>query len=288
VSADNRQNRPGRAPFADIGLARRVERVEAGLIEATSLAAHRRTGGAGFAVPFAAGIASFAEAGSPFNKVAGVGFEGSPTEEEWIEVEERFAGVGCDVQVELSNLADPGIADALTRRGYSLMGFENVLGIGIDGARPQAPDGVEVRVCGADELDDWIAVVVAGFAVADEDGVPSHEEFPREAVETAERDFANAGVETFGALVDGELVGAGGLYVADRIAYLAGAATVPDYRRRGAHGALLAARLAVARERGCEVATITTQPGSTAQRNVWSRGFELLYARAILVKPRGR
>jgi ribosomal protein S18 acetylase RimI-like enzyme len=284
VSADDRQTRPGRAPFADIGLARRIERVEAGLIEAASLAARGRTGGAGFAVPFAGGIASFAEACSPFNKVAGVGFEGSPAEEEWSEIEERFAEVGCEVQVELSTLADPGIAEASTRRGYSLVGFENVLGIGVGETRSQVPDGVEVRVCGADELDDWIAVVVAGFAAADEDGVSSHEEFSRAAVETAERDFANAGVETFGALIDGELVGAGGLYVADGIAYLAGAATAPEFRRRGVHGALLAERLAVARERGCDVATITTQPGSTAQRNVWRRGFELLYARAILVK----
>ena len=48
--------------------------------------------------------------------------------------------------------------------------------------------------------------------------------------------------------------------------------------------ALLAARLADAAAAGCNVAVVTTQPGSRSQHNVQRRGFDLLYVRAVLVK----
>ena len=49
-------------------------------------------------------------------------------------------------------------------------------------------------------------------------------------------------------------------------------------------GTLLAERLRIAGEAGCDVAVVTTQPGSKSQENVQKKGFELLYTRAILVR----
>jgi GNAT superfamily N-acetyltransferase len=65
---------------------------------------------------------------------------------------------------------------------------------------------------------------------------------------------------------------------------MAGAATVPAHRRRGIQSALLSTRLADAKAAGCEVAVITTQPGSKSQQNAQRQGFDLLYTRAVLVK----
>jgi hypothetical protein len=48
--------------------------------------------------------------------------------------------------------------------------------------------------------------------------------------------------------------------------------------------ALLATRLADAAAAGCDIAVVTTAPGSQSQQNVQRRGFQLLYTRAILVK----
>jgi hypothetical protein len=48
--------------------------------------------------------------------------------------------------------------------------------------------------------------------------------------------------------------------------------------------ALLSARLADAAVAGCDVAVITTQPGSKSQQNAQRQGFDLLYTRAVLVK----
>jgi hypothetical protein len=50
------------------------------------------------------------------------------------------------------------------------------------------------------------------------------------------------------------------------------------------HTALLSARLADAAAAGCDVAVIITQPGSKSQQNAQRHGFDLLYARAVLVK----
>ena len=116
-------------------------------------------------------------------------------------------------------------------------------------------------------------------------GVPSHEDFPRDVLERAERDFAAAGVARYVALLDGALAGGASFHIADGGAQLAGAATDPAHRRRGVHTALLAARLADAAAAGCDIAVVTTQPGSKSQENVQRHGFDLLYTRAIVVKP---
>src|SRR5438045_4468123 len=115
--------------FWDIALAERIERAEAELIALASEAANRRrTDTSGFVIPVAGGVASFAGDGSPFNKVAGLGFGGVPDPAALDEIEQAFAARGAPVQVELAQLADPAIGALLTGRGYRLESFENVLG----------------------------------------------------------------------------------------------------------------------------------------------------------------
>jgi GNAT superfamily N-acetyltransferase len=88
----------------------------------------------------------------------------------------------------------------------------------------------------------------------------------------------------YAALLDRVIAGGGSIRIADGVAQFAGAATAPAYRRRGVQTALLAARLADAAAAGCDIAVVTTQPGSRSQQNVQGRGFELLYTRAVLIK----
>jgi GNAT superfamily N-acetyltransferase len=273
--------------FCDTVLAERIERVETTLIAEASRAAHRRIAGDGFVMPIAGGVASFAEPGSPFNKVAGLGFRGAPSAAELEQVERAFSACGADVQVELSHLADPTVGAVLTERGYRLTSFENVLGLAVDGeAGPVAPAGIEVRRSDDDEFDAWLDVVADGFAHPDGQGVAAHEEFPRHVLERAERDFAAAGVVRYVALRGGVIAGAASLRIAEGVAQFAGAATAPAHRRRGVQTALVGARLADAAAAGCDLAVVTTPPGSRSQANVQRRGFDLLYTRAVLVKRR--
>lgn len=82
----------------------------------------------------------------------------------------------------------------------------------------------------------------------------------------------------------GAVAGGASLRVGDGVAQLCGAATLPGHRRRGVQTALLLSRLDRAREAGCDVAVVTTQPGSKSMENVQRQGFQLLYVRAVLVR----
>ena len=277
----------GRLPlFCDTAMARRIERAEAQFIAKASEAAHRRRAdGAGFVIPVAGGVASFAEAGSPYNKVAGLGFGGVPSPAAWDEIEWAYAALGAPVQVELAHLADPAIGALLTGRGYRLILFDNVLGLVLRGGPERVtPPGVEVRPSGEEEFEAWLNVVLEGFAHPDTQGVPLRDELPREVIAGAGRDFAAAGGIRYIALRDGVVAGGARLCMAEGVAQLAGATTAPEHRRRGVQAALLSARLADAAAAGCGIAVVTTLPGSKSQQNVQRQGFDLLYTRATLVK----
>jgi hypothetical protein len=179
--------------FCDTALAGRIERAEAQLVAVASEASRRRTAAAaGFVIPMAGGVASFAAEGSPFNKVAGLGFGSMPGAGTLEEIERAFAACGAPVQVELAHLADPAIGELLTGRGYRLVSFENVLGLALTGERERVtPPGIEVRLSGDDELEAWLDVVVDAGLRPDTQGVPLHEEFAREALAGAERDLVH-------------------------------------------------------------------------------------------------
>lgn len=273
--------------FCGTDLARRIERAEADLIRAANAAAQRRSG-SGFLIALAGGVASFAGDGSPYNKVAGLGFDGTPEPQELDHVEHAFAAHDAPTQVELAHLADPAIGELLSDRGYRLKSFENVLGRLLGEPEPPLPlPGVEIRRSPDSEFDDWLAVQAEAVGQEDTDGVPWHEEFTRGVYEDAMRDGAGAGIRRYAAIRGGMLAGGAELRVVDGIAQFAGAATAPQHRRRGIQSALLAARLADATAEGCDLAVIITQPGSKSHQNAQRRGFHLLYTRAVLVKHAG-
>jgi ribosomal protein S18 acetylase RimI-like enzyme len=277
--------------FATASLARRIERAEAGLIAEGAAAARRRLpDGRTFAEPLAGGVAAYTEPDAPFNKVAGLGFEGVPDRRQLEAIEREFADRKSPVQVELASLGDPAVAKLLTGRGYALLGFENVMGLPLDAAtlgalRPPAP-GIEVAPAGADQTATWLNTVIDGFLHPDTfDGPPSHESFSRDVLERAYADaLAAPSFERLIARHGGAVAGGASFRIADGVAQLCGAATRPEHRRRGVQSALLRYRLLDAARRGCDLAVVTTQPGSKSTENVQRAGFALLYVRAILVK----
>ena len=273
--------------FASLLLAARIERAECRLLAASALATRERRPGADvFAAPVGGGIATFTAPGSPLNKVAGLGFDGPLPESDLEAVEKAFGERGSPVQVEVASLGDPSVVRLLTGRGYALVGFENVSGLALPAQRPRPPaSDIEVRPSPLPELAVWLDAVLAGFASPDAEGVPSHESFPRDLMEGVMADMASAqGLSRFLAWRDGVAAGGASLRLHEGVATLCGAATRPEQRRRGVQSALLTARLEVATEAGCDVAVVTTQPGSKSQENVQRQGFDLLYTRAILVR----
>ncbi len=243
-----------------------------------------RRGTDGFVIPVAGGVATYGEPDAPFNKVAGLGFEGAPTDAELDAVEHANSERGAPTVVELSNLADPEILALLAGRGYRLLAFEDVLGRALDDVARSIPERIDIRPAREDEIDAWVDVLADGFAHPDGEGVPSPEEFGRDVIERAQRDFIAAGVVAYVAVRDGRIAGGGSLRITDGVAQLTGAATAPAHRRRGIQSALLVARLRDAAAAGADIAVVTTSPGSRSQQNVQRSGFDLLYTRAILVR----
>lgn len=274
-----------------IALAARIEQAECRLVaDCTRSAARRRPHLETLVLPIAGGVATFAGPGSPLDKLAGLGFQGAPLEAELAAIEQAFARHGTPLQVELSTLADPSIGRLLTTRGYVLVGFEDVLGRTLSPDEPYpagfaAQAEIQISRSEPDELPLWLDTVVSGFATPDTQGVASHEEFPHDALAEAVGDMASAaGFVRHMARRHGQPAGGASLRMSEGVAQLCGAATLPAHRRHGVQTALLETRLAEAARAGCDLAVVTTLPGSKSQHNVQRRGFSRLYTRAILVR----
>jgi ribosomal protein S18 acetylase RimI-like enzyme len=274
--------------FADEALAERIERAEAAFMASCSRHVGTRVADVPhFAMAVGGGFATYAGPDSPFNKVSGLGFGRLPRTEDLDAVDEAFAAQQAPVQFEVSSLGDPGLDVLLTTRGCRLVSFENVLGRPLDltvATSFSLPPGIRVKR-GEGQLRAWLDVVVEGVAHPDTDGVAQHESFPRDAVERAETAMVDAGARLYLATRDGVVAGGAGFRIAGGLAQLTGAATAPEHRRRGVQTALVAARLRDAVVAGCDLAVVTTQPGSPSQANMQRMGFDLLYTRAILVRP---
>ncbi len=274
--------------FASTRMAARLEAAECDLLTASADAVARlRPDDDVQVVGLGGGVAIHAGHDSPLTKVAGLGFDGALEESALAPVEAHWRQRGAAVQVELSTLADPAIGTMLTGRGYALVGFENVLGLALgDSRRPAALLDVRVERAEAADIDAWLDVVATGFAAPDEAGVPSHEKYDRDALERVIRPMSQArGMVRYLARRNGVPAGGASMRLGSGVAHLAGAATLPAHRRQGVQRALLQHRLADAAAAGCDIAVVTTLPGSTSQKNVQSLGFQLLYSRAILVLP---
>lgn len=89
--------------------------------------------------------------------------------------------------------------------------------------------------------------------------------------------FAEARSRLFPA--SGELAAAAALSLHDGVALFAGAATVPEHRRRGLQAALLAERMHYALEQGYDLAMMVAEAGSSSQHNAERQGFRIAYTR---------
>lgn len=99
-------SRGGDSILASVELAARIEHAEAEFIALAARSASALAGHETAAVPIAGGVATYAGPDSPFNKVAGLGFDGVPDDTQLDEIEAMYAGFGARVQVELSILGD--------------------------------------------------------------------------------------------------------------------------------------------------------------------------------------
>lgn len=230
-----------------------------------------------------AGVAIYAGQGSPMTQGLAMGLSGpvSAADLDAIEAHLRPDGAG-PCQIELCPFADPTLPALLAARRYRVNEWQLVWSrpVSADAAPPPdaEPEALRVRRAHPGEVDLYLRAVMAGFLETDVNDVS-------EAALSMMRPTAYApGFELYVALWDGEIIGGAGLAVAGGVALMSGSGVRPRFRRRGAQGALLRARLLRAQELGCDLACSSTLPGTSSRRNMERRGFAVAYPKIVLLK----
>lgn len=261
--------------FADLQLARRLERTEA---QANAMFVEARarvspeSGAAWIECGGAYGM--FDGPGSPLTQTFGLGLFEPASDATLKTFETFFHDRGAPVFHETSPIAGPSLLDLLNKRGYKPVEYSTVLFREIGDGVASAPDpAIRVRIVNAAaEGKLWADTAARGWASEQ----PGLMDFIREL---ATINAARAKPLCFLGELDGVPGATGDMSIHDGVALFAGASTVPEMRRKGLQYALLAARMQYAKTQGCELAMMCAAPGSASQRNAERHGFRIAYTR---------
>jgi GNAT superfamily N-acetyltransferase len=226
------------------------------------------------------GAALYAGSDSPLTQSFGIGLGGEVSEKTVETLEEFFFSRGAAVNIEIANLADMSLTTHLGKRGYAVSEYSHVLGFDLSNLStiPQTP--LHVYRLEPSEIEAAADAIAAGFLEQN----LGEGEIPPSFSELFITSFHTTGSSGFAVKIDGEIAGAGGMTILDGVAMLSGASTQPKFRNRGIQRALINTRLAFAREAGCDIAQVSTAPGTVSQRNMHNMNFNILYARTKFTK----
>ena len=261
-------------PFADVELARRLEKTE-GQGNVAFIEARKKAFPDSDAewIEVAGTHAMFDGPGSPLTQTFGLGMFEPLAAEQLDEIEQFFQSRSADVFHEVCPLADPSTFALLNERGYVAVEFSNVLyrpisaDLRLEASRNEQ---VQVRLIRKDEIDVWAQTASEGWSEFTEVA-----DFLRDLGQITARSKSLS----FLAELDGKPIATGALTISGDVALLAGASTIPSARRQGAQLALLEGRLRYAAAQGSTIGMIVAQPGSGSQRNAERHGFRIAYTR---------
>lgn len=256
--------------FPDLALARRIERHEAwssGEHARVQAQLYPQTGAV--VQPVAGGCAVFCGKKSPLSQVYALGLSGPVLTADLDVIEAFYTSRGLRPQVRVCPFADASVLALLGERGYVLEDFMDVYACHVNShaGEPPSTPGLSIQIATPDETRLWFERSGAGGDWAEPDGLAF----------MVIRSTLKSDTRLFLAWSDGQPVGGAALEIHDGMAALMAAGTLPAYRNRGIHTALLHARLAAAAEAGCDLAMAHTRPGAASQRNALRAGFQLVY-----------
>jgi len=258
---------------SDLALSRRLERAE-GHACAQFAEARRRlfpSSGAEW-MECAGAYAVFDGIDSPVTQSFGLGIFEELRASSMDTMERFFLDRGAPVQHEVSPLVGVAALDLLCARNYRPMEISNVLYRQVEKPAAQHRSSIRVRVIGPDEAELWTNISSQGWA-------HDHPELLDFLLRTSTISTAREGSVCFLGEHEGRPGAAGVLCIHDGVALFAGAATIPELRRRGLQAALLDERMCYAFENGCDLAMMVAEAGSNSQRNAERRGFRIAYTR---------
>jgi GNAT superfamily N-acetyltransferase len=214
-----------------------------------------------------------------FNRALGLGLAEPATEAALEEIDAFFTGRGLSYGIPLTPDAEPGeLPQWLEGRGFDRGYAWTKFARGPEPA-PRPENGLRVEELGAGGADLFADVFLRAYGT------------PEATRALLERLPGSEGWRCFVALDGDKPAATGALFVVGRVGWLGAAGTLPEFRRRGAQGALLAARIDAGREAGCKTLVTETgepiagRPGSS-YRNLIRAGFEAQYVRQNYLSSR--
>lgn len=210
---------------------------------------------------------------SPLTQTFGLGMFEDAKQEHLVEIEAFFKDRGAPVFHEISPMSDMSLLGLLGERGYRPIELTSVMCRALSDDLPARPSSeIKVRKIDESEANLWAETAARGWVTVHESLANFMLAFGKIAARTTHG-------HPFVAELDGEPVAAAGSGIYDGVCILAGAATVPEARNRGAQNALLGARLNFAVEQNCRVAMMCALPGSQSYNNTQRNGFNIAYTR---------
>jgi len=264
--------------WVDLVLAQRLEAVQAARIQKYALAyQHLHPQMQVSLEPLAGGWLVDCGPGSPVRRAAGLGMNGPVSSDDMKRIEQFFRARGQPPRLELCPLADPTLMAQVRQRGFRLEGFSNIFYRELpEGFQPAPlPPEMHITLAAPDQAELWLQVTAEGFDGSDS---PSPH-----TLDVVGPNFYSLGSSAFFAWVGGQPAGGGAMFPHEGVVELGGASTLLAYRRRGVQRALLEARLAAARQSGCDLAQVSAEPGGNSGRNIEHAGFRVAYTKVFFI-----
>ena len=187
-----------------------------------------------------------------------------------------FTSRNLPSSIQISSVADSGTSNLLRKHGFVVDWQRSVLA----GRPAESPASASASASAAaardaieavhdDGLDDWLSVLARGNDALSPEARATSDEFGRAA-------RGVSGAIDLLARVDGRPAACGSLQPIDGVGWLGGAATVPEFRRRGLQRAMLDTRIEIAVRDGHEFVAATALPDSSSMRNLERVGLSLV------------
>jgi GNAT superfamily N-acetyltransferase len=190
-------------------------------------------------------------------------------------LEQFFVERGLNPMMELSSWAPPSTLAEVGRRGFVPCWFRSVFALRPSLSVVERVTEVRIEVVGDDKAERWLEVFNKGFEAEQGEAHVANDEIGRAS-------FILPNSHSFVAYSDEQAVGCGSMQIVDGVAWLGGAATIPVFRQRGVQAALVAHRLRLAAEAGCDLAAVTALVNGPSARNIVRLGFQHTHTQVVV------
>ncbi len=221
------------------------------------------------------GLVAFTGLDSPLSQAVGVGAFSPVADAEIAQITAFYQSHGATPRVFVTPLADASLVSGLARAGYAPAEYENVLASDELDAYALSDDRIGI----ARDIGTW--AYASALAFTDREDLAPGDEIIALII------ASSRGVCPLEAREDGTIVATAAMDVRDGCAALFAGSTMPAFRSRGWHIAMIRDRIARARDAGAHFMRATSRSASVSERNFHRCGFITLYTRALWERKHG-